>query len=279
VSLTVFLAVIAAAAMHAGWNAVLKLKLDPLLAAVLVGAGAGLIALPFAIWLGLPRAESWHWLAASVVVHLLYYIGLTSAYRLADMGQVYPVARGSAPLLTTLMSLLVLKEPIGAYGIAGVVTLALGIMTMSLRARGRVFDRKALGFALATGLTITAYTLLDGIGARAAQDPHVYSAWLFVGDGLLLTLFALWWKGPRGLAPALAFTGPGLSGGAMSLGSYWIAIWAMTVAPIGLVAAVRESSVLFGAVIAVVILREPLQPIRVIAAAMILLGLALIRLG
>ena len=275
----VFAAVLFAAACHAGWNAAVKKGLDPLAGTVAISIGAALVSAPLLSLVGLPAAAAWPWVIASVLIHLVYFAALIESYRTGDMGQVYPVARGSAPLLTTLISLLVLKEPIGAYGIAGVVTLALGIMTMSLRAGGRVFDRKALGFALATGLTITAYTLLDGIGARAARDPHVYSAWLFVGDGLLLTLFALWWKGPRGLAPALAFTVPGLSGGAMSLGSYWIAIWAMTVAPIGLVAAVRESSVLFGAVIAVVILREPLQPIRIIAAAMILLGLALIRLG
>ena len=113
---------------------------------------------------------------------------------------------------------------------------------------------------------------------RSASSAHVYTSWLFVADSVAITLFGLAWKGPRALAPTLSFIGPGLAGGAMSLASYWIAIWAMTQAPIGLVAAVRESSVLFGAVIAVVVLHEPLRRERLIAAALIVAGLALIKL-
>ena len=207
-----------------------------------------------------------------------YYLTLTGAYRRADMGQVYPVARGSAPLMTTLFSLVLLREPIGTAGFAGVAVLALGIMTMALTGGGRSFDRKALGLALACGVSITAYTLLDGVGARTEGNPHIYSAWLFTGDGFLLTTFAFLRKGVSGLRPTLSFALPGFAGGAMSLASYWIAIWAMTQAPIGLVAAVRESSVLFGAIIAVVVLHEPLRPNRILAAGLILLGLMLIRL-
>ena len=276
--LTIFLAVIAAAAMHAGWNAVLKIRLDPFLAVVLVNAACGIIALPIALWLGPPKLEAVPWVIGSIIVHLAYYLTLTGAYRRADMGQVYPVARGSAPLMTTLISLFFLHEPIGTFGLIGVAVLALGIMTMALKAGGRHFDRTALLLALGCGVSITLYTLLDGIGARTAGNPHIYSAWLFAGDGLLLTLIALVWKGPRQLRPTLSFALPGFAGGVMSLASYWIAIWAMTQAPIGLVAAVRESSVLFGAVIAVTVLHEPLRPNRIIAACLILVGLALIRL-
>jgi len=265
--------------LHAGWNAVLKIRLDPFLAVVLVNAACGVIALPIALYLGLPSMEAVPWVIGSVIVHFAYYLTLTGAYRRADMSQVYPVARGSAPLMTTLISFFILQEPIGTLGLVGVAILALGIMTMALKAGGRHFDRTALLLALACGVTITAYTILDGKGARIAGNPHIYSAWLFVGDAGLLTLFALLWKGPRQLRPLLGFAGPGFAGGVMSLGAYWIAIWAMTKAPIGLVAAVRESSVLFGAVIAVVVLHEPLRPNRVIAALFILIGLALIRLS
>ena len=276
--LSIFLCVIAAAAMHAGWNAVLKIRLDPFLAVVLVNAACGLIALPIALALGPPRLEAVPWVIGSILVHLAYYLTLTGAYRRADMGQVYPVARGSAPLMTTLFSLVLLREPIGTAGFAGVAVLALGIMTMALTGGGRSFDRKALGLALACGVSITAYTLLDGVGARTEGNPHIYSAWLFTGDGFLLTTFAFLRKGVSGLRPTLSFALPGFAGGAMSLASYWIAIWAMTQAPIGLVAAVRESSVLFGAIIAVVVLHEPLRPNRILAAGLILLGLMLIRL-
>ncbi len=275
---TVFLAVIAAAAMHAGWNAILKIRLDPFVAVVLVNAACGVIALPAALWLGPPALHVWPWIAASIAIHLFYYLTLSGAYRLADMGQVYPVARGSAPLMTTLISLAVLGEPIDGQGVAGVVLLAVGIVAIAWRGQGTRFDPKALRLALACGASITAYTLVDGLGARAAGNPHVYSAWLFVMDSALITLFGLAWKGPAALRPALAFVGPGLAGGAMSLAAYWISIWAMTRAPIGLVAAVRESSVLFGAAIAVVVLHEPLRANRLVAAALIVGGLALIKL-
>lgn len=276
--LSVFLAVIAAAALHAGWNAILKIRLDPFLAVVLVNAGCGLIALPAALWLGLPAPEIWLWIAASVSIHLVYYLTLTGAYRRADMGQVYPVARGSAPLMTSMLSVALLGEPIGVRGFTGVGLLAAGIVAIARRSGGPIFDRSALLLALGCGVSITAYTLVDGTGARAASSPHVYSAWLFVADGACISLFALLWKGPRRLAPTLGFIGPGLAGAAMSLSAYWISMWAMTKAPIGLVAAVRESSVLFGAIIAIVVLGEPLRANRVLGAGLIMAGLVLIKL-
>lgn len=276
---SVFLAVIAAAAMHAGWNAVLKIRLDPFLAVVLVNAACGVIALPAALYFGLPEAHVWPWILASVVIHLVYYLTLSGAYRRADMGVVYPLARGSAPLLTTILSVTLVGEAVDAQGFLGVVLLALGILTIAWRRAGlAAIDRTALRLALMCGLSITAYTLVDGLGARSATSPHLYSAWLFVADSVVITAVGLAWKGPRALAPTLSFIGPGLAGGAMSLAAYSISIWAMTKAPIGLVAAVRESSVLFGAVIAVVVLHEPLRRERILAAVLIVAGLALIKL-
>lgn len=275
-TLAVFLAVILAAAMHAGWNAILKIRLDPFLAVVLINAWCVVIALPMVFVFGAPRLEAWPWLIASAAVHLLYSVALTKAYRLADMGKVYPVARGSAPLMTALVSLFALGESLGPLGFAGVAMIALGIMSMALRS-GRL-GKRALGFAIATGVTITAYTLLDGIGARAAGNPHTYTAWLFILDGFSLVALALARHGISSLAPMRSFLAIGFFGAVMSLAAYWIAIWAMTEAPIGLVAAVRESSVLFGAVIAVAVLREPIQANRIVAACLILSGLVLIRL-
>jgi len=275
----VFMAVIAAAAMHAGWNAILKIRLDPFLAVVLVNAACGIVALPAALYFGLPELHVWPWIVASILIHLVYYLTLSGAYRLADMGVVYPLARGSAPLLTTILSVTLVGEAIDAQGFLGVVLLAVGILAIAWRRKGAAaLDRTALRLALTCGVSITAYTLVDGLGARSASSPHLYTSWLFVMDSLLITGVGLAWKGPRALAPTLSFIGPGLAGGAMSLAAYWISIWAMTRAPIGLVAAVRESAVLFGAVIAVVVLREPLRTERLVAAALIVAGLVLIRL-
>jgi drug/metabolite transporter (DMT)-like permease len=275
-----FAAVLAAAAMHAGWNAVLKVRLEPFLAMTLITGCAGVVAIPLLVAFGWPKAAAWPWLIGSIVLHLAYYIALTEAYRRADMSQVYPIARGGAPLLTAGASLIVLQEPVSGQGTLGVILLALGVALLSLRGarKHEPPDRAGVGFALATAVIICGYTLVDGLGARAAGDAHAYSAALFVLDGAPIVLFALWRLGPAGLKPMAPFAGPGLAGGAMSLASYWIAIWAMTVAPIALVAALRETSVLFAAVIAVVILKEPFGPVRAASAALMVAGMLLIRL-
>lgn len=275
----VFAAVLAAAAMHAGWNAVLKIKLEPFLAVTVVTVSASLLAWPTLPFVGWPRLEAMPWVLASVALHLAYCICLTEAYARADMGQVYPIARGSAPFVTTLGSLLLLHEPLGPRGVIGICLLAFGIGLMALRGgRAARLQAPAVGYALLTACIIAAYSLVDGIGARTAGDPHAYAAALFAIEGVSITLFALWRCGRADLLRAARFALPGLAGGAMSLGSYWIAIWAMTMAPIALVAALRETSVLFGALIAVVVLKEPLSPLRIAAAALTVTGLVLIRL-
>lgn len=279
-SLTVFLVVLAAAAMHAGWNALLKIRLEPFLAMVLIHLFGAIITLPVLFYTGWPRAEAMVWLAASTIIHVGYYFALAAAYERADMSQVYPIARGSAPLMTALLGVSIFGEKISLISGLGIATLALGIFVMSLRsARDAAhMDRKALLFAGLTAITITAYTISDGIGARASGDAVAYIAALFVLDGLTLTIIALCMRGWKGLKPMMSFIPQGLAGGAMACGSYGIAIWAMTVAPIPLVAAVRESSVLWGAAIAVIFLKEPLRANRVIAACLIVAGLVMMRL-
>jgi drug/metabolite transporter (DMT)-like permease len=276
----VFAAVLFAAACHAGWNAVIKFGLEPFTTTALIAIGAMLVALPFVPFVGVPAAPSWPWLGASVALHLGYYIGLTEAYRSGDMGQVYPIARGTAPLLTATVSTSVLGEALGLIGWAGLVVLAAGIFLMSLRGgRGIAnLDRRAIGFALFTAVTICGYSLVDGIGARLSGSAHAYTAALFVGDGLVMGLFAFVRRGPVLAVDMLRYWKGGLVGGTLSLVAYGIAIWAMTVAPIAVVAALRETSVLFGAAIAVVVLREPLRATRIAAAVMIVAGLTLIRL-
>lgn len=279
--LHVFLAVLAAAAMHAAWNAALKMKLEPFLAMTLITGAGGVIALPGMVAFGVPILPAWPWLIGSVVLHLAYYVVLSAAYARADMSQVYPIARGGAPLLTVTASTFLLQEPVGDMQLVGIAGLGCAVAAMSVvgRRRGTPFDPKAVGLAILTALIICGYTLVDGNGARAAGDPHAYSAALFVLDGFPLVIFALWWRGRAGLALMRPFWRQGLAGGGLSLGSYGIAIWAMTVAPIALVAALRESSVLFAAAIAVVFLKEPLQWPRAVLAAAILASLILIRVG
>ena len=276
----VFAAVLLAAAAHAGWNATIKRGLDPLVMTVLIAAGAGVIALPILTWGGLPAAQARPWVIASVLVHLGYFAGLIEAYRSGDLAQVYPIARGTAPLLTAGVSTLWLGERLGTVGWIGLLGLVAGVLTLSLRGGGDLgrLDRRAVGFALFTALTVCAYSVIDGVGVRAAGDPLVYAAALFVGNGLVMSLYGLARRGPRLIAAALADWRPSLAGGGLQVASYAIALWAMTLAPIAVVAALRETSVLFGALIAVAFLKERVGPVRVLAALLIVAGLVLIRI-
>lgn len=278
--LSVFLAVLAAAALHAGWNALVKIRLDPFLAMTLICVSCGIIALPALAITGLPDAAAWPWIALSTFLHLGYYLFLAEAYRRADMGQIYPIARGAAPLVTALISLLIVHDPVSPGNLAGIALLGLGVLLISLKGQraALVPSRAAIAYALLTAVTISLYTVADGVGARAAGNPNAYAAALFAVDAYPMLAICLWRKGLAGIRPALRFALPGFAGGAMSLAAYWIVIWAMTIAPIALVAATRETSVLFGGLIAVVFLKEPLTPVRGLSAFLILLGLGFMRL-
>jgi drug/metabolite transporter (DMT)-like permease len=272
----VFAAVLLAAAAHAGWNAAIKRGLDPLVTTVLIALGATVVAAPVLAAVGLPAAAARPWVVASVVVHLGYFAGLIEAYRAGDMSQVYPIARGSAPLLTALVSTAWLGERLGLLGWVGLLCLVAGVMMLSLRGSGELarLDRRAVGFALFTALTVCAYSVIDGVGVRASGNALAYTAAVFLGNGAIMVVYGLARRGGR------IFAGPwrtGLAGGALQFGSYGVALWAMTVAPIAVVAALRETSVLFGALIAVVVLREPLRAVRVLAAMLIVAGLVMIK--
>jgi drug/metabolite transporter (DMT)-like permease len=276
----VFLAVLFAALCHAGWNALIKIGLDPLSTTTLIAIGSavvGLVCLPFA---GMPATAAWPWLIASALIHLFYFAALIEAYRTGDLGHVYPIARGAAPLMTAVASLIFVGENLRLGSWIGIVALAAGVLLLSARGGRELthIDRRAVGFALMTALTICAYSVVDGVGARASLNPQSYVLWLFVGNALLLTPYALW-RDRRGVQAAMRrFWLRCLAGGALSALSYGIALWAMTLAPIAIVATLRETSVLFGAVIAVIVLKEPLRLTRIGAALLILCGLVLLRL-
>jgi len=276
----VFLAVLFAAACHAGWNALIKGGLDPLSSATLIVAGATVFSLAAVFFVPLPAAASWPYLVASSVIHLFYFAGLAEAYRTGDLGQVYPIARGTAPLMTAVAGTFIVGEHLGILAWCGIVALAFGVLLLSLRG-GRdlaKLDRRAVGFALFTAVTICVYTVVDGIGARLAGNPVSYVLWGFIGICICLAPYALWRNGHRLLADLTHFWQRGLAGGALQVVSYGVALWAMTLAPIAIIASLRETSVLFGALIAVLVLKEPLRAVRVAAALLIVTGLVLIRL-
>jgi drug/metabolite transporter (DMT)-like permease len=275
----VFAAVLVGAACHAGWNTVVKLRLDPLSAISGLAVAAGLASIPLVIAFGVPLAESWPYLAASVALHVVYNAALSEAYRAGDLGQVYPIARGAAPVMTALIGAVWLGEVLGVYGWLGVLVITAGILLLSLRG-GRALeqDKRAVAFALLTALTITAYSLADGLGGRHSGTPHAYTAWLFLLDGIAMAVYGAWRQGPRLVQAFRLHWSTMFFSGVLSIASYWIAIWAMTVAPIGLVAALRETSVIFGALFAVLLLKEPIRPARVVAACLVVAGTIFIRL-
>jgi drug/metabolite transporter (DMT)-like permease len=277
----VFGAVLFAALCHAGWNAAVKRGLDPLATTILMAVGASLVAVAMLPFTGWPAPAAWPWVIASVLIHLVYFAALIESYAAGDMGLVYPLARGSAPLMTAIAAAALIGEHIALLGWLGITVLASGVLLLSLRGSRELakLDRRAIGFALLTAVTICAYTVVDGIGARVAGSAHAYTAAMFAGIGIVMAGYALVRRG-RKIVPLMAqHWALGIGGGAMQVTSYGIAIWAMTVAPIALVGALRETSVLFGAILAVVFLKEPLMLPRVVAALLIMCGLALIRLS
>jgi drug/metabolite transporter (DMT)-like permease len=275
----VFTAVLAAAACHAGWNALLKMKVAPVVATVLVAVASGVLVLPLLAVTPAPAPAAWPYVLASVLIHVVYFVSLAEAYRWGDLTQVYPIARGTAPLLTAALATCWLNEALGMVGWAGVIVLATGILLLTFKG-GRplaAFAGRAVGFALATSLTITAYTLVDGIGARLAGSALAYTVWLFIGDGIAMAIYGWLRVGPSLVGDFRTHWRMALAGAALSTAAYAIAIWAMTVAPIALVAALRETSVLFAAVFGTVLLREPVLPMRLVAAALVLAGALLLR--
>jgi drug/metabolite transporter (DMT)-like permease len=277
----VFGAVLFAALCHVGWNAAVKRGLDPLATTILMAVGASLVAVAMLPFTGWPEPAAWPWVIASVLIHLVYFAALIESYAAGDMGLVYPLARGSAPLMTAIAAAALIGEHIALLGWLGITVLAAGVLLLSLRGSRELakLDRRAIGFALLTAVTICAYTVVDGIGARVAGSAHAYTAAMFAGIGIVMAGYALVRRG-RKIVPLMAqHWALGIGGGAMQVTSYGIAIWAMTVAPIALVGALRETSVLFGAILAVAFLKEPLMLPRVAAALLIMCGLALIRLS
>lgn len=276
----VFAAVLFAGALHAGWNAIIKVKLEPLLAITLISAAAFVIVLPAAPFVPYPVPEAWPYIIASLLIHGIYYYGLAEAYRAGDLSHMYPIARGSAPLVTAIGAYLIVGEDPGPRGTIGILVLASGILLLALRG-GRAdaaFNGRAVSFAIFTALAIAAYTLVDGIGARLGPNAYGYIYWLLLTDGLMMLVFGVLWFGRAGFqhsAQTWALLG---AAGFMSMVAYAIAIWAMSQAPIALVAALRETSVMFAALIGIVFLREPIVPVRVVAAAIVVCGIVLVRL-
>jgi len=271
--------VLCAALLHASWNAMLKSSGDRLWAITLMTIGSAVAAVPIVLWAPLPAPASWPYILMSVVLHAGYNLFLVRAYRAGDFGQSYPIARGSSPLLVSLGAALFAGEQLGVLTLAGVVLISAGIISLaqikfargSSVAGGRQQWDAPLS-AFTTGVFIAGYTIVDGLGSRLAGSAASYSGWMFLLDGLPLLAIYLSMHGSLRIGLRERATWNALGGGAMSLLAYGIVIWAITLAPMGPVSALRETSVLFAALIARMFLGEALTLRRLLSCAVIALG-------
>ena len=276
----VLAAVLFAALLHASWNALVKGGGDSFGASAVVCLWCGLIAFVVAMVTPWPEAASYPFIIASAIVHVVYFLLVGRLYRHADLSAAYPVMRGVAPLLATLGAALTLGESVGWSGGAGIALLTGGVLWMAVEgARRGGLDGATLVIAFANSAVIALYTLIDGEGARLSGHAVAYNAW---ADALTAVGFApiLWRMRGFGFARfVVARWRRGLMGGAAAFGGYAIVVWAMTQAPIGLVAALRETSVMFAAVIGAAFLHEKFRAVRYVAAGFIAAGVIVLRLA
>jgi drug/metabolite transporter (DMT)-like permease len=263
---------ICSGAAHAVVNAVLKSGRDKMSSRALIDGFSALILLPAAMFLPLP-AHAWGWLAASGVIHLVYLVALIKAFETADMLTAYPLMRGSAPMLASIVAVGLFREPISAAIGAGVAGVSVGVMIAAI---GRHLDRPSLLWSLLTGISIALYTVADAQGVRAAPAAPSYIVWIFLVDGVVIGGFFALWRGPIFILSAYSEWLAGLVAGALSIVSYGLALWAYRLGDIPRLAALRETSVLFGVLIAVVFLKERATLARLVSAALIGAGAAVL---
>lgn len=272
-----FTFVILAALLHAGWNVIVKSNADRLISLTVLQTFMAVMGATMVLGFGFPGHHVWPWALASGVLHLGYNLFLVRAYRHADLSVVYPIARGAAPLMTLLGSFLLTQDAVSIWMTVAIVVLVVGLMLTGLGQQSPGGDPHALYYALGTACWIAAYTLVDGLGARASGNALGFAGVIFVFDGVLILAAAISMRG-RSLVYGFAKNWKsGLVGGAASCTAYAIAVWAMTQAPIASVAALRETSIVFVLFLSARILKEKLGWQRILGGIMIVGGASLLR--
>jgi drug/metabolite transporter (DMT)-like permease len=278
--ITVFLAVIAAAFMHASWNLIVKLKLDRFLSLFLLQTLMGIMGLVMLVFFALPAQASLPYAFVSGLLHTGYNIFLARSYRQGDLSQVYPIARGTAPLLTLLATWLVAGEQINFLTAIGIGVLVTGIYLVAMgKSKSLHLDRTTLLFALGTSGFIAAYTVVDGLGGRISGAASGYTAAVFILDAVFLAVAGVYMRGPGIFREVAPYWKSGIAGALLSAGAYWIVIWAMTKAPIAAVAALRETSILFVILMSAKFLQESMSWARIFGGVLVVAGAVALRLS
>jgi drug/metabolite transporter (DMT)-like permease len=269
-------AVLLAAVTHAGWNAIAHKITDKLVGFTLISGGGVLIGLALMPFGAFPAAGAWPYLLASAAVHIVYFALLMKSFRLGDFGQAYPIARGTVPLVVAVLAAVFAHEVPDGWAAAGIALSCAGLTGVALWGlRGSKPNWAAIGAALATGLSIAAYTVLDGLGVRASGSSVGYIAWLMAIEGLVLPAYAVRrWRGET-VAVLRPFAALGLLGAALSVAAYALVLWAQTKAELAPIAALRESSIIVGAAIGAVFFKERFGAPRIAAAVLLVVGIGM----
>ncbi|MEU5091846.1 DMT family transporter [Streptomyces sp. NPDC021356] len=269
-------AVLLAAVTHACWNALAHRIPDKLVGFTLISGGGLLIGAALAPVTAVPAAGAWPYLGISAVLHIVYYALLMTSFRLGDFGQAYPIARGTAPLVVTILAAVFAHEVPDVWVTAGVALSCAGLTGVALWGlRGRRPDWTAVGAALATGLSIAAYTVVDGLGVRASGTSLGYIAWLMAIQGVVIPAYAVTRRRRRTAALLRPYAALGLLGAALSVTAYGLVLWAQTRADLAPVSALRESSILVGAAIGALFFKERFGAPRIAAAGLLVVGIGL----
>ena len=273
----VFAVVILAALLHASWNAILKSAVDKFLAAIMITTASAALSAVIIPFLTEPAPSSVPYAIASAALQIIYFLLVARTYQVADMSRTYPLMRGAAPLIVALVSSFRMDDAMSRFGWIGVTVICLGILSIAFG--NTLNDRKGVRLALLNAFVIAGYTLIDGLGVRRSAAPAAYTLWVFLLTGLSLTLWAVAARRSTFVPYLGRHWRLGIAGGIATTAAYGLALWAMTIAPIAVVAALRETSILFGTLIAGFVLREHIGPRRVIAACIIAAGAIILRLA
>jgi drug/metabolite transporter (DMT)-like permease len=277
-SLTLFLIVLVAAFLHAAWNVLVKFNLDRFLALFLLQSLMGIMGLVMLLIFAPPNITSLPFALVSGVLHTGYNLFLARSYRTGDLSVVYPVARGTAPLITLVASQVFAHDAVPPFAVAGIIALVAGIWLIALGPSKSIrVDRTTLLFALGTSVFIGCYTIVDGLGGRASAAPSGYTAVVFILDGIFMVGTGIYLRGVAIFKSVQPFWRSGVVGAAASGSAYWIVIWAMSQAPIAMVAALRETSILFAIGLSAKILKEPITFSRAAGALLVVAGAMALR--
>ncbi len=279
--------VLLAAVLHASWNAFVKASGDRLLNFTAIRGTGTIIGMVAAFFVPLPAVDAWPYLVAGVVIHNAYYVVLLQAYRFGDLSHVYPLARGIAPLTVAVLAALFAGETPSPNGIAGIAMVSLGIISLMFaagppggnKAGAKGATRKPVLLAVATGLFIASYTVVDGLGIRLGATALGYIVWLNVGEGIPFMLWAAVTRRKEMTVFLKAYWPRTTGGGVMMVMAYALVLYALSEGAMASVSALRETSVLFAALIGVVFLGEPFGRLRIVSAALIVAGVVLLQVA